>query len=170
MGIYVVQVIGGRETKAVKLVVSVAKDAVQSCFVPRREMMKRIDGVWVKRREILFPGYVFVQTDDPVGVQQALHAVPAFARMLTSSGDTFVPLTHDEVTWINVHADAETHVVEMSKGFIEGDCVVVTLGPLRGQEASIARIDRHKRLAWVDMNMFGRHKMIRIGLEIVAKC
>lgn len=169
MGIYVVQVAGGKETKAVEKIAGVAQGNVQDCFVPRREVMKRIDGVWRKKCERLFPGYVFVQTDDPVRVQQLLRAVPTFTRMLGSAGDTFLPLTRDEVTWINVHTNADTHVVEMSEGIIEGDRVVVTSGPLKGQEASITRLDRHKRLAWVDMDMFGRHKTIRVGLEIVAK-
>lgn len=151
------------------MIARVACDVVQECFVPRREVMKRTDGAWHKRCERLFPGNVFVQTEDPLKVQQLLRAVPTFTRMLGSAGDTFLPLTPDEVTWINVHTNAETHVVEMSEGIIEGDRVMVTSGPLKGQEASISHIDRHKRLAWVDMDMFGRHKTIRVGLEIVAK-
>lgn len=35
----------------------------------------------------------------------------------------------------------------MSEGIIEGDRVIVTRGPLRDLEASIIKIDRHKRLA-----------------------
>lgn len=169
VGIYVVQVVGGQEAKALEMIVGVARGIVQDCFAPRREVMKRVDGAWHKKCERLFPGYVFVQTDDPVGVQQLLRAVPMFTRMLGSAGDTFLPLTRDEVTWINVHTNADTHVVEMSEGIIEGDRVVVTSGPLKGREASISRIDRHKRLAWVDVGMFGRQKTILVGLEIVAK-
>ena len=169
MGIYVVQVIGGQEAKAADMIAGVARAVVQDCFVPRREVMRREGGVWHKKCERLFPSYVFVQTGDPIEVRNLLRAVPTFTRMLGFSGDTFLPLTRDEITWINVHTNAETHVVEMSEGIIEGDCVVVTSGPLKGQEASISRIDRHKRLAWVDMDMFGRHKTIRVGLEIVAK-
>lgn len=169
MGVYTIQVVGGQETRAVELITRVACDAVRECFVPRREVMNRTGGAWHKRCEKLFPGYVFVQTENPVKVQQLLRTVPTFTRMLGSAGDTFLPLTPDEVTWINVHTNAETHVVEMSEGIIEGDRVVVTSGPLKGQEASISRIDRHKRLAWVDMDVFGRHKTIRVGLEIVAR-
>ena len=169
MGIYVVQVAGGQEAKAVEMIAGVAQGIVQDCFAPRREVMRRIDGAWQRKCEKLFPGYVFVQTDDPVEVQRLFRVVPTFTRMLGSAGDTFLPLTPDEVTWINIHTNAETHVVEMSEGIIDGDRVVVTSGPLKGHEASITRIDRHKRLAWVDMDMFGRHKTIRVGLEIVSK-
>lgn len=57
----------------------------------------------------------------------------------------------------------------MSEGIIEGDRVIVTRGPLRDLEANIIKIDRHKRLAWVDVDMCGRSKTIRVGLEIVSK-
>lgn len=168
MGIYVVQVVGGQEAKAAGMIAGVARTAVQDCFVPRREVMRREGGAWHKKCERLFPGYVFVQTEDPIEVRNLLRAVPTFTRMLGAPGDTFLPLTRDEVTWINVHTNAETHVVEMSEGIIEGDRVVVTSGPLKGQEASISHVDRHKRLAWLDMDMFGCCKTIRVGLEIVS--
>ena len=135
VGIYVVQVAGGQETKATDMIAGIAQGIVQDCFAPRREVMRRIDGVWQRKCEKLFPGYVFVQTDDPAEVQRLLSFVPTFTRMLGSAGDTFLPLTLDEVTWINVHTNAETHVVEMSEGFIDGDRVVVTSGPLKGHEA-----------------------------------
>lgn len=117
----------------------------------------------------LFPGYVFVQTADPEQLRKALSQIPSFTRMLTSAGDTCLPLSADEVAWINATISTDTHVMEMSEGIIEGDRVMVTRGPLKGHEASITRIDRHKRLAWVDMSMFGRSKTIRVGLEIVSK-
>lgn len=169
MGVYVIQVVGGQETKAAEVISVMAQSAVCDCFVPQREVMKRKDGAWHKKIEKLFPGYVFVEADDPLRVRELLRTIPAFTRLLDSAGDTFVPLTPDEVAWINVHTNAKTHVMEMSKGVIEGDRVTVTSGPLKGKEASITRIDRHKRLAWVDMDMFGRKKMIRVGLEIVSK-
>ena len=62
-----------------------------------------------------------------------------------------------------------TKVVEASVGVIEGDHVVVTSGPLKGHEALISKVDRHKRLAYLDMRMFGRTKTIKVGLEIVRK-
>lgn len=52
---------------------------------------------------------------------------------------------------------------------IEGDEVKVVKGPLRGQEAKIVKVDRHKRLAWLEMHMFGRTKVVKVGLEIVSK-
>lgn len=169
MGVFVVQVISGQEDKAAALITKIAQGALEDCFVPKREVAHRKSGQWHRILEKLFPGYVFVRTSAPKRAREVLGRVPAFTRMLTSAGDTCLPLTADEVAWINATTNMETHVMEMSEGVIEGDRVVVIRGPLKGREASITRVDRHKRLAWVDMNMFGRNKTIRVGLEIVSK-
>lgn len=169
MGIYVVQVVGGQEARATEMIARYAQGAVEDCFTPKREVVRRQSGQWRSKLEKLFPGYVFVRTSTPEVLCEALGRVPAFTRMLTSAGDICLPLSDDEVAWISAFTNAETHVMEMSEGIIEGDRVVVTRGPLKGREASITRIDRHKRLAWVDMDVFGRSKSIRVGLEIVSK-
>ena len=169
MGVFVVQVIGGQEDRAAALIAKIAQGAVEDCFVPKREVTHRKSGQWLRTLEKLFPGYVFVQTSVPEQVREVLGHVPAFTRMLTFAGDTCLPLTTDEVAWINSVTNADTHVMEMSEGIIEGDRVMVIRGPLKGHGARITRVDRHKRLAWVDMNMFGRYKAIRVGLEIVSK-
>lgn len=169
MGLYVIQVAGGREMTAVDMVNRVAQDVCTECFAPRVEVMRKKRGVWVRLKERLFPGYVFVETRSPEELRDRLRSTPLFTKLLASAGDVFVPLTREEVTWLKAHVDAETHVMGMSEGVIEGDHVVVTSGPLRGQEAKITKVDRHKRLAWMDMDMFGRHKTIRVGLEIVAR-
>lgn len=169
MGVFVVQVISGQEDRAAALIAKLAQGAVEDCFVPKREVAHRKSGQWHRILEKLFPGYVFVRTSAPKRAREVLGRVPAFTRMLTSAGDTCLPLTADEVAWINATTNMDTHVMEMSEGAIEGDRVVVIRGPLKGREASITRVDRHKRLAWVDMNMFGRNKTIRVGLEIVSK-
>lgn len=169
MGVFVVQVVGGQEDRAAALIAKLAHGAVDDCFVPKREAMHRKSGQWHRILEKLFPGYVFVQTSAPGQVREALGRVPAFTRMLTSAGDMCLPLAADEVALIDAVANVDTQVIEMSKGVIEGERVIVIHGPLKGREARIVRINRHKRLAWVDMDMFGCSKTIRVGLEIVSK-
>ena len=57
----------------------------------------------------------------------------------------------------------------MSEGFIENDRVVITSGPLQGNEGLIRKIDRHKRKAYLEIDMFGRKLKTQVGLEIVRK-
>lgn len=52
---------------------------------------------------------------------------------------------------------------------IEGDRIVILKGPLMNQAGLIRRIDRHKRLAYLEMEIMGRKKTVKVGLEIVKK-
>lgn len=69
----------------------------------------------------------------------------------------------------NTFAGNDRRVIEMSEGIVEGDKVIVLRGPLRGHEAEIKRIDRHRRMAELGVSMLGRMKTIRLGLEIISK-
>ena len=167
--LYVIQVTAGREEHVRQLVLKLLSNEVEDCYTPAYEAMKKVHGEWTVVRGTLLPGYVFVLTSSPGAVARGLRTVPAFTRFLGNNNDSFIPLTDDEVAWLNAFTNVETHVVEMSEGVIEGDRVLVTKGPLRGHEAQIARIDRHKRIAELEVHMFGRTKRIKVGLEIVRK-
>lgn len=169
MAMYVIQVAGGRETHVRHLINKLLSDCVTECFVPLREVFRRAGGEWLTVRERLFPGYIFVETDDVSKVMERLARVPAFTRLLGKSDERVIPLSQDEVAWLTALMQPLDKVVEMSTGVIEGDRVIVTDGPLVGREALISKIDRHKRLAYLDMRMFGRTKTIKVGLEIVRK-
>ena len=54
-------------------------------------------------------------------------------------------------------------------GIIENDQVRILTGPLQGMEGYIRKINRHKRKAWVSIEMFGRSVDMEVGLEIVKK-
>ena len=38
-----------------------------------------------------------------------------------------------------------------------------------GLEGHITKIDRHKRVAYVDVNLLGRVSTVQVGLEIISK-
>lgn len=169
MALYVIQVIGGKERHVCDLVNRQLNDSINDCFVPRREVMRRVEGEWITIRETLFPGYLFIETKEIQCVMGRLAHIPTFTRLLGVSDEKVIPLSPDEVAWLTALMKPLDKVVEMSVGVIEGDRVIVTSGPLVGREALISKIDRHKRAAYLDMRMFGRNKTIKIGLEIVRK-
>ncbi|MGO5205027.1 antiterminator LoaP [Parolsenella catena] len=169
MALYVMQVLSGREAKVVDLVTRVAGDLANECFAPKREKAIKLKGVWERKSEFLFPGYVIVDTSRPQELSELLRKSQMVLRLLGAPGKVCEPLSEDEAHWLSTMTNAKTHELEMSEGLIEGGKVIVTDGPLKGHEALISKIDRHKRLAWLDIHMFGRTKSIRAGLEIVSK-
>ena len=59
--------------------------------------------------------------------------------------------------------------MSMSRGIIRGGETHVTEGPLKGKEELIRRIDRHKRVAYLDNWAFSGKGLVKAGLEIASK-
>lgn len=59
--------------------------------------------------------------------------------------------------------------VDVSTGYIEEDVLYIRKTPLKGYEGHISKIDRHKRIAYVDVSLFGRKITVKVGLEITRK-
>lgn len=57
----------------------------------------------------------------------------------------------------------------MSKGVIRNGRPVITSGPLKGREGLIRKIDRHKRIADIEIPLAGERRQVTVGLEIYEK-
>ena len=98
--------------------------------------------------------------------------MPSLTKILASKQEnnetSFVPLTRAELQLLQSLLNPETRVVDMSEGIIEGDHIVVTKGPLVGKMAMVKKVDRHKRLAYLEFKAFGRVMNVKVGLEVVG--
>lgn len=83
-------------------------------------------------------------------------------------GDAMVPLADSEGAFLERFMDEED-IVRMSEGIIENSRVIIQQGPMMGLEGYITKIDRHKRKAYLEMELFGRTQKVEVGLEIVRK-
>ncbi|MGN0251427.1 MAG: antiterminator LoaP [Oliverpabstia sp.] len=165
---YVIQVHTGTEEKVCQQCEKVMDSSVlERCFIPRFQKKKRFLGEWHMQNEILFPGYVFLITEHLDELVYSLKQVNGMAKFL-KTGDEITPLSQQEVGLL-MKLGSEKQEVEMSTGIIEGDKVNVFDGPLQGMEGLIKKINRHKRMAYLEVEMFGRKVEMRAGLEIIEK-
>lgn len=168
-GLYALQVEGGREEHSRDLIRNIVPESLcGEVFVPRFEKSVRRKGKWRTELALLTPGYLYVRTPDVDAMAKVLRDVPAFTRLVRGAQHV-VPLGEGDVAWMDALTSPGDRVVEMSRGLIEGDRIVVQDGPLRGRESSIVRIDRHKRLASLEFVIMGRNKLVHVGLEILRK-
>lgn len=144
----------------------VPKSILKDSFTPEFEYMKRYKGAWHKEKNLLFPGYIFVRTDDPTVLYQALKSVIGLSKILDMGGE-LIPLTKEEVRMIEL-LDHD-RVLRMSRGYIKDHKVYIKEGPLKSYETSIKKVDRHKRKAWFEVEIFGRMMYVCVGLEIPEK-
>ena len=165
---YVVQVrTGTEENIRTQCLRKISSEILERCFIPYYEEKKRIRGEWTVKKKVLFPGYVFVVTEDRDQLYQSLKSVAGLTKLI-GTGREVVPLTEEEKQFM-LDFGGEEQVVPMSEGIIENAVTKIRSGPLKGKEGLIRKIDRHKRKAWLEVEMFGRKQEIEVGLEIVAK-
>ncbi|MFQ9153552.1 MAG: antiterminator LoaP [Blautia sp.] len=165
---YVVQVCTGTEesirTQCQK---KLSQPVMKDCFIPYYEEKKRYKGEWHTRQRVLFPGYIFAVSDDIEALQEQLKTIIGLTRLLGTGGE-ITPLTDRERDFL-LNLGGEDQIVRMSEGVIENETIRITSGPLKGKEAYIRKIDRHKRKAWLELPMFGRTQRVEAGLEITEK-
>lgn len=165
---YVLQVRTGTE-ESIRLQCrnNIPEAVLERCFIPYYEEKKRIRGEWTIQKKVLFPGYVFVVTEDLNHLYDSLKTVIGLTKLI-GTGKEIVPLTEEEKDFL-LGFGGEEQVVKMSEGIIEGTKIIVTQGPLMGKEGYIKKVDRHKRKARLELEMFGRMQEVVVGLEIVEK-
>ena len=165
---YVMQVTPGGENKTVQMCQHIVEDDyIEEIFVPEIEQMKRFKGEWHKVKKIMFPGYVFVSTEKELDLYENLKSVPTLTKIL-KTGEDITPVTPREEDFIKKLIGKEK-IAEVSVGYLEGDKLIVTEGPLIGMEGLVKKIDRHKRIAILQMEMFGNLTEVTVGLEVLSK-
>lgn len=167
---YAVQIETGREDKIRDYCCSVVNhDSYNDMFILKFCRKRRYYGRWHKESKPIFPGYMFIDTDTPLAVYQELKKIPRLTRLLGREVDVFLPIEESKEQLFKSMID-DNYEVPSSSGVIEGDTVIITSGALKGKEALIKRIDRHKRVAILQMEMFGGFVTnVELGLEVVGK-
>lgn len=138
-----------------------SEDAVDEVFVPTYAKMKRYQGEWHVEQGILFPGYVFLESKDTDALLSEMKNVDALEHPM-------ICLLPEQEAFLCKVLGKEKHL-GLSKGYIKDGCTYVTQGPLQGKEKMIRRIDRHKRLAKLEIPVGDDKKEMYAGLEIVSK-
>lgn len=165
---YVIQVFTGTEEnirhQCEKLI---GQEVLERCFIPYYEEKKKYQGEWHTKMRVLFPGYVFLVSEQLSKLQKELNKVQGLTRLI-GAGEDVIPLSEEEVMLLERLGHKE-QIVGMSVGVIENERVRILEGPLMGMEGDITKIDRHKRKAWIEVEMFGRIMEMQIGCEIIDR-
>ncbi len=160
---YVIWTSTGNEKKTKEAI----EASVKRCFVPRKIFNIKREGEWRAVEKALFPGYLFVDTEDAEELSLKMRKLEGFSQILATD-KKILPLYGNDAIFVEKLYNVGG-VFDMSEGYIEGDKVRVTAGPLCGLEGLIKKIDRHKRTACLEFDMFGQTVSTSVGLEITEK-
>lgn len=144
-----------------------SEDALKTAFVFTYDRMRRFQGKWHLERQLMFPAFVFLESDDEATLAKELKEYEEGVCSLQECGAVLHVRESEERFLTSLCG--ETHHLGMSKGIIENGTAQITQGPLRGMEERICWIDRHKRLARITTPHSCASESILAGLEIVEK-
>lgn len=61
------------------------------------------------------------------------------------------------------------HVVKYSEGYLEGEQLVVTSGPLKDFKGKVKKVLRHKRLVVMEVPLLGHEVEVTLGMGITER-
>lgn len=159
--------------------------ALKHAFVLTYDKMRRYEGIWHLERKLLFQECVFLESENEEALSKELMYGNDF-NGITGWKNCLLRVGQEEEDLLRGLCGKEGHL-EMYRGIICKGVPRITEGPLRGMENRIRRIDRHKRLASVeivgkkdevklrrqqiatDTKMKPEYRCIPAGLEITEK-
>lgn len=164
---YVMQVMSTKEFSILNKIKQLTPKDDTEYFIPMYEQYRKIQKKATTVKKVLFPGYVFISTDDIDLVVENLKKVPDFTQIL-KCGDEIVPLKKCEERFLKNFINKDK-TIEMSIGHIVGEDVIITEGPMKNFNGKIKKINRHKRQATIEIQFMETVKNVTIGLEIISK-
>jgi len=177
MGMFVLFVKTGYEEKMIKEISAIwSFDKSLRPIVPMFNARFRKSGKILSEKRRWMPGYVFIESDltgmDFYVSSKPLIVWSEYALKLLRYGNNFLDTSYEMK--LDEHQSFQrlfglNDCLDISKGFIEGDSILVTEGALVGLEGSIKKINRHKMLAYVEIEMFGASRIVEFGLEVISK-
>lgn len=135
----------------------------------RRRLPVRKGGKTTMQLSPLFPGYVFLETEDlDAALHNTLRRTPGFFRFLRSTQQPTELCDKDLATLHHFMSFGE--VVEPSAvHFDENDRIVVDSGPLKGLEGRIVKVDRRKNRAKIQLDMYTDNFLIDLAFQVITK-
>lgn len=144
------------------------KQSYSRCVRLLQHKMMRHGGQW---REVLFqilPGYVFIETDDPQTVYQALKRT--HKRLLFSDETCVSVLSEEEAALLDriMDRDGEIRLSTVRVAGQEDDGsrrLEYLSGPLGNVTDRVTRVNLHKRIARIETGLAGERKWINLDFR-----
>ncbi len=166
---FVIQTYTGKEHETIEQCRSRVLIDGESVFCPIKEKMSTRRGEPIMLEAALFPGYVFAEIQEPdiEDFRIRLRRVPEMTKILRT-GDDMHPIYPEEEEYLRRLLD-DGHRMRISEGYMEGETLHITGGPLVGLEGSIKKVLRHQKLAVLEIPLMGHKVEVTVGLGFVER-
>lgn len=164
----VIQVVTGKEEETKNVIEKeLGRQFFKDCFYIRRERVWRRDGQCIVHLETMFPGYLFICTDQPEALYVELKKIPQITKLLRADGDVFLAVSKEEEAFLRNLLDGDPeNVVRLSQVTVNAEKEIVTsTGPLRHYLDRIVKKKLRLRYVMIEMELFDKNRHILIGIN-----
>lgn len=170
---YVVRVAANREKSIMERIKNdVHKNGldnrITNVVVPTEKTYFMKEGKKVSKERILYPGYVFVETDILGELKHFIKQIAGVNGMLASKSGAIEPLKKSEVEYMIGNIQIESEKADVIP-FVVGEEVVVCDGPFNGFKASIEEVNDKTQKLKVSVLIFGRKTPMELNMLQVKK-
>ncbi len=135
------------------------------CIHLTRRRRKKYGGQWQTVQEKLFPGYVFIATDQPEAVHRELKKTSQ-TRLLFSDDSCVAILEAQEAALIEALSDENGEIGISRVKVSDNGNIEFLSGPLLQVENMVRKVNLHQRVAEVETKFMGERQMLYLGIEI----
>jgi transcription termination/antitermination protein NusG len=167
---YTVKVQNNHEKKVserVKLDMSRDYNEEVNVVVPVQNTLQIKEGKRVTKEQLLYPGYIFVETKSPGTLELVVKATNGATNILKDKKNNAIPLRQSEVD--KMMGQKETPGVVLKNSFFQGERVMVTEGAFSNFKGVIETIDVEKDKVKVEVMIFGRKTYVDLTLADIIK-
>lgn len=161
---YVIQVRAGHEQSVAERCRRDVLEPGEDIFVMMSERFFKKKGVWTLTKRPTFQKYLFAETSNVDDFRIRLRRVKELTKMLGAEGE-ILPIYPDEEKLLR-RLGGTDHVIDISKAVRVDKKLEITSGSMEGMEGEIKWVDRHQRMAGVEVSLMGREMTIKLGIEI----
>lgn len=119
------------------------------------------------RDKVVYPGYVFVNTNNLDTLQEALRLIPNNTGILKSRSGEPAILKSEEVKKMMLESEKAASL-ELSK-FTLGEMISIIGGPFNEFKATIEEINNEKSKVKVSVSIFGRKTPVDLNMDQIQK-
>lgn len=135
------------------------------CFCLTRRRKKKYEGQWQIIQENLFPGYVFIDTDQPDKLFRELKKAPR-PRLLFSDDEYVSTLETQESDFMEMLMDGNGMIGISRVKVSEDGTIKYMSGPLVNVRSRVRKVNLHKRIAELETSFLGKKRILYLGIEL----
>lgn len=136
-------------------------------LVPTERIYFAKNGKKAHREKVIYPGYIFVESDNISMLQEVLKYIPGNTGILKSKTGEPSLLKKSEVE--KMIADNESKVSIDLNNFVVGETVSIIGGPFDKFKGTIEEVNKEKNKVKVNVLIFGRPTPVDLQMEQIQK-